>query len=202
MNKQISNRVNKNIIAIASLFLALTFFLPVSSFALMIERSAEELAQDAKVIVQGEVKNVRSYKGINGVIYTRALVMVNDVIKGKNIKKNITVEYEGGEVGDVGVWVEDEPSLEKGERALLFLTNSFWRKNVYYIVGGVLGKYAICSDDTVRIGSSCDENNETDKDINEEEIQNSEELPFMETENTEETKQTLDELLNTIGSAK
>jgi len=202
MNKQISNGVNKNIIAIASLFLALTFFLPVSSFALMIERSAEELAQDAKVIVQGEVKNVRSYKGINGVIYTRALVMVNDVIKGKNIKKNITVEYEGGEVGDVGVWVEDEPSLEKGERALLFLTNSFWRKNVYYIVGGVLGKYAICSDDTVRIGSSCDENNETDKDINEEEIQNSEELPFMETENTEETKQTLDELLNTIGSAK
>ena len=202
MNKQISNGVNKNIIAIASLFLALTFFLPVSSFALMIERSAEELAQDAKVIVQGEVKNVRSYKGINGVIYTRALVMVNDVIKGKNIKKNITVEYEGGEVGDVGVWVEDEPSLEKGEQVLLFLTNSFWRKNVYYIVGGVLGKYAICSDDTVRIGSSCDENNETDKDINEEEIQNSEELPFMETENTEETKQTLDELLNTIGSAK
>ena len=202
MNKQISNRVNKNIIAIASLFLALTFFLPVSSFALMIERSAEELAQDAKVIVQGEVKNVRYYKGINGVIYTRALVMVNDVIKGKNIKKNITVEYEGGEVGDVGVWVEDEPSLEKGEQVLLFLTNSFWRKNVYYIVGGVLGKYAICSDDTVRIGSSCDENNETDKDINEEEIQNSEELPFMETENTEETKQTLDELLNTIGSAK
>jgi len=165
MNKQISNGVNKNIIAIASLFLALTFFLPVSSFALMIERSAEELArldsarlaQDAKVIVQGEVKNVRSYKGINGVIYTRALVMVNDVIKGKNIKKNITVEYEGGEVGDVGVWVEDEPSLEKGEQVLLFLTNSFWRKNVYYIVGGVLGKYAICPDDTVRIGSSCDE---------------------------------------------
>ena len=157
MNKQISNGVNKNIIAIASLFLALTFFLPVSSFALMIERSAEELAQDAKVIVQGEVKNVRYYKGINGVIYTRALVMVNDVIKGKNIKKNITVEYEGGEVGDVGVWVEDEPSLEKGEQVLLFLTNSFWRKNVYYIVGGVLGKYAICSDDTVRIGSSCEE---------------------------------------------
>ena len=140
MNKQISSGVNKNIIAIASLFLALTFFLPVSSFALMIERSAEELTQGAKVIVQGEVKNVRYYKGINGVIYTRALVMVNDVIKGKNIKKNITVEYEGGEVGDVGVWVEDEPSLEKGEQVLLFLTNSFWRKNVYYIVGGVLGK--------------------------------------------------------------
>ena len=149
--------MNKNIIAIAFLFLALTFFSPASSFALMIEKSAEELAQDAKVIIQGEVKSVRSYKGINGVIYTRASVVVNDVIKGKNIKKNITVEYEGGEVGDVGVRVEDEPTLEKGEQVLLFLTNSFWRKNVYYIVGGVLGKYAICSDDTVRIGSSCEE---------------------------------------------
>ena len=149
--------MNKNIIVIASLFLALTFFSPISSFALMIEKSAEELSQDAKVIIQGEVKSVRSYKGINGVIYTRASVVVNDVIKGKNIKKNITVEYEGGEVGDVGVRVEDEPTLEKGEQVLLFLTNSFWRKNVYYIVGGVLGKYAICPDDTVRIGSSCEE---------------------------------------------
>jgi len=149
--------MNKNIIVTASLFLALTFFSPISSFALMIERNAAELAQDAKVIIQGEVKSVRSYKGINGVIYTRASVLVSDVIKGKNIKKNITVEYEGGEVGDVGVRVEDKPSLEKDEQVLLFLTNSFWRKNVYYIVGGVLGKYAICSDDTVRIGSSCEE---------------------------------------------
>ena len=202
MNKQISNGVNKNIIAIASLFLALTFFLPVSSFALMIERSAEELAQDAKVIVQGEVRSVKSYKGINGVIYTRASVMVNDVIKGKNIKKNITVEYEGGEAGDIGVRVEDEPSLEKGEQVLLFLTNSFWRKNVYYIVGGVLGKYAICPDDTVMIGSSCDEGDETA--TNEEVVQAPEE-GTLDTEtfnNTGETKQTLDELLSEIGNTK
>ena len=131
----------------------------------MVETSAAELArldparlaQDAKIIVRGEVKSVRSYKGINDVIYTRASVLVSDVIKGKNIKKNITVEYEGGEVGDIGMRVEDEPTLEKGEQVLLFLTNSFWRKNVYYIVGGVLGKYAICTDDTVRIVSSCEE---------------------------------------------
>ena len=155
--------MNKNILVIASLFLALIFFSPVSSFALMIEKSAEELAQDAKMIIQGEIRSVRSYIGINCVSYTRASVLVSDVIKGKNIKKNITVEYEGGEVGDIGVWVEDEPTLEKGEQVLLFLTNSFWRKNVYYIVGGVLGKYAICTDDTVRIGSSCDEGDDDEE---------------------------------------
>ena len=109
---------------------------------------------EAKIIVQGEVKSVKSYKGINDIIYTRASVLVSDVFKGKIAKKNITVEYRGGEVGNVGLSVEDEPSLEKGERVLLFLTNSFWRKNVYYVVKGVSGKYAICSDDTVRVGSS------------------------------------------------
>src|SRR3989344_2346121 len=110
--------MNKNIIVAASLLLALTFFSPVKSSAMMVETSAAELArldparlaQDAKIIVRGEVKSVRSYKGINDVIYTRASVLVSDVIKGKNIKKNITVEYEGGEVGAIGVWVEDEPT--------------------------------------------------------------------------------------------
>ncbi len=169
--------MNKNIIATASLLLALTFFLPASSFALMIEKSAAELAKEAKTIVQGEVKGVKSYKGISDIIYTRATVLVSDVVKGKIAKKNITVEYEGGEIGDIGMFVEDEPSLEKGERALLFLTNSFWRKNIYYIVGGVSGKYSICPDDTVITGSSCDEENE-------------------------EERQTLDELLSEIENAE
>ena len=100
------------------------------------------------------------------------------------------------------MWVEDEPTLEKGERVLLFLTNSFWRKNVYYIVGGVLGKYAICSDDTVRMGSSCDEEDEDD--TNEEVVQAPEE-GNLDTEifnNTGETKQTLDELLSEIENTK
>ena len=128
--------------------------------------------------------------------------MVREVVKGKNIKKNITVEYEGGEVGDIGVRVEDEPTLEKGEQVLLFLTNSFWRKNVYYIGGGVLGKYAICTDDTVRIGSSCDEGDETA--TNEEVVQAPEEgnLDTETFNNAGETKQTLDELLGEIENTK
>lgn len=109
----------------------------------MTDMSVQELSQEAKIIVQGEVKSVKSYKGINDVIYTRASVLVSDVFKGKIAKKNITVEYEGGNIGNDSFWVEDEPLLEKGEQVLLFLTNSFWRKNVYYIVGGISGKYTI-----------------------------------------------------------
>lgn len=135
--------MKKITLAIAFLFLTLSFFLPANSFALMADMGTEELAKEAKIIVQGEVKSVKSYKGINDIIYTRALVSVSDVFKGKIAKKNITVEYRGGEIGRLGLSVEDEPTLEKGEQALLFLTNSFWRKNVYYIVGGVLGKYTV-----------------------------------------------------------
>ena len=135
--------MNKNITAIAFLLLILTFFSPAKSFALMADIDGSELAKEAKMIVQGEVKNVKSYKGINDVIYTRASVSVSDVFKGKIAKKNITVEYRGGEVNDIGLSIEDTLSLEKGEQVLLFLTNSFWRKNVYYIVGGISGKYTI-----------------------------------------------------------
>ena len=127
----------------AFLLLILTFFSPAKSFALMADIDGAELAKEAKMIVQGEVKSVKSYKGINDVIYTRASVSVSDVFKGKIAKKNITVEYRGGEVNDIGLSIEDTPLLEKGEQVLLFLTNSFWRKNVYYIVGGISGKYTI-----------------------------------------------------------
>ena len=174
--------MKKIILAIAFLSLALAFLSPAKSFALMADIGTAGLAKEAKIIVQGEVKSVKSYKGINDVIYTRASVSVSDVVKGKIAKKNITVEYRGGEIGDLGLFVEDTPTLEKGEQTLLFLTNSFWRKNVYYVVGGVLGKYAICPDDTVRIGSSCDESDESD--INAEE------------------NQTLDELLSEIENAE
>lgn len=167
--------------ALAFLFLALVFFSPAKSFALMEDISATELAQEAKIIVQGEVKSVRSYKGINDIIYTRASVLVSDIFKGKIAKKNITVEYRGGEIGsprsssgvagNLGLSIEDEPTLEKGEsrlmrgeQVLLFLTNSFWRKNIYYIVGGISGKYTL--------------------------------------NNTNQEKQTLDELLSEIENAE
>lgn len=135
--------MKKIISATVFLFLALAFFSPAKSFALMADIDGEDLAKEAKIIVQGEVKSIRSYKGINDVIYTRASVSVSDVFKGKIAKKNITVEYRGGEVGDLGLSIEDEPTLEKGEQVLLFLTNSFWRKNIYYIVGGISGKHTI-----------------------------------------------------------
>ena len=112
--------MNKNIIALAFLFLTLSFFSPTKSFALMADIGTAELAKEAKIIVQGEVKSVKSYKSITDVIYTRASVSVSSVVKGKIAKKNITVEYEGGEVGNIGMSVEDEPTLEKANKCFCF----------------------------------------------------------------------------------
>ena len=92
--------MKRNIIAIAFLFLALSFFSPAKSFALMADTGAAELARldsarlakEAKVIVQGEVKSVKSYKGINDIIYTRTSFSVSDVFKRKNRQE----KYNGG----------------------------------------------------------------------------------------------------------
>ena len=153
--------MKKIILAIAFLFLTLSFFSPAKSLAMTADIGAPDLAKEAKMIVRGEVKSVRSHKGINDIIYTRASVLVNEVIKGKIAKKNIIVEYKENDTDVANSFnvlaTENAPSLKQGEEVILFLTSSFWRKNVYYLVGGSSGKYAVCADNTIKTGSSCDE---------------------------------------------
>lgn len=168
--------MNKKLTITIFSLLFLLAFAPIKSFAVLNDFESSEmfsddstktLTKESKMIIKGEVKSVKSSKGINNVVYTRAYVLVNEVIKGKIAKKNIIVEYKEGEINIADSFnllelkTETAPSLKQGEEVILFLTNSFWRKNVYYLVGGSSGKYAICSDNTVKIGSSCDEENET-----------------------------------------
>lgn len=190
--------------------LFLFVFLPEKSFAntndLVVSEifnadSAKLLTKEAKIIIKGEVKSVKSSKGINNAIYVRASVLVSETLKGKISKKNITVEYKENDPDDFELLTEETPSLKQGEEVILFLTNSFWRKNVYYLVGGSSGKYAICADNTVKIGSSCDKESETI--ISDGENQDTENLvsiekPATKTKTTGETKETIDELLNEI----
>lgn len=133
------------------------------------EDSAKILTKEAKVIIKGEVKSVNLSKGINDVAYVRASVSVSETIKGKVAKKNIVVEYKKNEADSADDFEfsekENASSLKQGEEVILFLTNSFWRKNVYYLVGGFSGKYAICADDTVIVGSSCDEEKQNNDNV-------------------------------------
>ena len=115
------------------------------------------------------------------------------------------MEYREGKADDFGLFTEENPSLEQEEKVILFLTNSFWRKNIYYIVGGASGKYAVCANDTVKVGSSCDSKGETeiaDEENQDQESIVAEEEVKTETKIAESKKQTLEELLGEIKDAK
>ncbi len=199
-------------LAITVFFLLFSFVLtPTSSFAVFNDfatseifsaDSAKILTKEAKVIIKGEVKSVNLSKGINDVVYARASVSVSETIKGKVAKKNIVVEYKKGGTDSADGFdfseKENAPSLKQGEEVILFLANSFWRKNVYYLVGGFSGKYAICSDNTVIVGYSCDEEKQDDENVSDDNKSKNETTDG----STDAKKETLGELLGEIKTAE
>lgn len=205
--------MNKKFTITAFFLLFLFALAPTKSFAILNDfvyseifsaDSTKMLTKEAKIIIKGEVKSVKSSKGINDVVYTRASVLVSEIIKGKVSKKNITVEYKKDEIDTADSFESLEtasaPLLNQGEEVVLFLTNSFWRKNVYYLVGGSFGKYAICVDNTIKMGSSCSEESETtnDEQNQDTEIFYSNEKSEAETKTISDKKETLDDLLSEI----
>lgn len=199
-------------LAIAVFFLLFSSILaPTTSFAVLNDfgdseifssDSAKILTKEAKVIIKGEVKSVNLSKGINDVVYARASVSISETIKGKVAKKNIVVEYKKDETDSADDFdfseKENAPSLKQGEDVILFLTNSFWRKNVYYLVGGFSGKYAICADNTVIVGYSCDEEKQDDENVSDDNENKDENTAG----STDAKKETLGELLGEIKTAE
>lgn len=117
--------------------------------ALMEGLSIKNLVKESDVIIQGVVENVDamwSYDNKN--IYTSATIHVEQVIRGTRLRKKITVEYLGGEIGDIGMGISDSPQLFEGEEVILFLKPE-WSHNsrkhgvVYNIFGAAQGKYSI-----------------------------------------------------------
>lgn len=153
--------MKKNSFAIAFLCLMVMCFLSSQASALMIGLSTKELTKTSEIVIVGKVVKIKSYWSEDGgAIFTKAFIRVQNVIKGKVEQKKIVVEYEGGEVGEVGLAVSDMPILEKGEKVILFLEskkakNNIAIKNVYEIVGNAQGKYVVCKDGIARRGGFC-----------------------------------------------
>jgi hypothetical protein len=116
--------------------------------ATMVGLSTEDLTKASKIIVIGEVINVASHwNSDRTTILTSASILVKDVVKGEQLEQMITVEYEGGEVGDIGLKVSDTVPLVTGEEVLLFLkSEQDTGANNYSIVGRAQGKYIISKD--------------------------------------------------------
>jgi hypothetical protein len=115
--------------------------------------STEELTRSSDAVVVGGVEDVESHWTQDGTsIFTTALVGVEEVVRGVVIQQMVTVEYEGGEIGEIGLKVSDVAPLERGERVLLFLKSGKSKRDgsVYNIVGKAQGKYLIGKDEIAR----------------------------------------------------
>lgn len=128
---------------VISIFVLLLFSMPAE--ALMKGLSTEELTGEADVIIEGDVMQVSSYWNDDHTsIYTEAVVVVNEPIKG-SAATLIRVRHEGGEVGNVGLKISDMESFQNGERVLVFLKSdqNKIKEDVYVPVGKAQGKYRI-----------------------------------------------------------
>jgi len=100
----------------------MTFSIPSVSSAVMLGIPTEELAGTSEIVVAGEVKNVGTHWSNDGTtLITRAVIINRDTIKGRSTQRQIIVEYDGGEIGDIGLKVSDMATLKAGERVILFL---------------------------------------------------------------------------------
>lgn len=126
----------------------------VESGAIMRGLSTEELAADSEVVIEGEVLDVIPQWSSDGsTIFTSVTVSKQDVIKGSDDNENIVVlEHDGGEVGNMGLRVSDEPSFKRGEKVILFLKQGKSKKDgiTRNISGRAQGKYTVDEDGIAR----------------------------------------------------
>jgi hypothetical protein len=143
-------------LARAAITLLLTLALAPPADAVMIGMSTEALTREADVVVEGSVGAVRSFWNAEHTkILSRAEVAVGEVVRGTSAGSTVVVEYEGGEVGGLGMRVSDVEPFAAGERVLLFLKRlpqPAPGTEAHGLVGLAQGKYVIGRDRVARKG--------------------------------------------------
>jgi len=110
--------------------------------ALMIALTTEDLVSHASLVVVGTVEDVTSYPPDgSGMVYSEAKVRVSDAVVGATSEEVVTVRYMGGEYGELGVAVEDQPTFALSEDVVLFLAPA--TGGSYQCPDGVQSKYAV-----------------------------------------------------------
>ena len=123
------------------------------SISIMRGMGTSELTSLSDLVIRGNVESVQSYwSSDHTTIITQAVIVYNTVIRGTTREKKITVEYEGGEVGDTGLRVSDSAEIKTGEDVVLFLKGGKSRRagQAFRIVGKAQGKYTVGSDGIAR----------------------------------------------------
>lgn len=143
-------------LSLAAVFLSLALAAAPPAHAIMIGLSTEALTREADLVVEGAVGAVRSFWNEEHTkILSRAEVAVVEVVRGESVATTVVVEYEGGEVGRLGMRVSDVEPFAAGERVLLFLQRlppPVSGSAAHRLVGLAQGKYVIGADRVARKG--------------------------------------------------
>ncbi|MCX6841870.1 MAG: T9SS type A sorting domain-containing protein [candidate division WOR-3 bacterium] len=150
----------RNVTAIALLCLAVWTAAP----ALMMQMSQSDIVAQSDLIVAGSVvKTASHWNQDHSAIYTDATIFVTDCQKDvtHSCGVEVIVRVPGGEVGEIGMVVEDMPRFEVGEQATLHLAHTT-EPGIYSLVGGWQGKtggvdsyYSYSYSGLKRIPASC-----------------------------------------------
>jgi len=122
-----------------------------ASLAIMTKASMADLAAGSTGIVQGKVTSVTSQWDTEGkTIFTYVTVAVNRWLKGTGAKA-VTIRIPGGEVGDVGLWVEDTPVFREGQDVITFLEPS-GEESVMKVKAMFQGKFTVENGKVIEAG--------------------------------------------------
>ena len=124
-----------------------------SAVALMEALSISTLVKASTSIIRGEVIDTEAMWNESGdQIVTRATIRVQSDFKRQVSEELVTVEYLGGEVGEIGMMVSDSPQMFTGEEVIIFLepSEASTDQQRFHVVGSAQGKFSLEEDGMVR----------------------------------------------------
>ncbi len=125
---------------------ALLFGTSGTGYALLEQKELTDLTIAADEIIIGTVDDQYVAFVDENIIHTFSEVFVEYSFLGAApSSRSIVVETAGGEIGDLGLWVEDQPVINVGERVVLFL-NGNEERGTFTINNHVQGKYTMDED--------------------------------------------------------
>jgi hypothetical protein len=125
--------------------------------AIMVTMSVQKLTRQADAIIEGVVEDVRSeWSEDNSIIQSVVTLRVQETLKGDIQDGRILIQYPGGQVGEIGLKVEDMPTFRKNEKVLVFMQSLTKISNlkssptvrqtalaVFGVLGGAQGKFSV-----------------------------------------------------------
>lgn len=133
------------------------------ALAIMRPISTEELALRSDLVVEGTTGAVRSYwNAAHTRIFSSVDIAIAEVVRGESAAQTVTVQYLGGQVGELVLQVEDMEPFAGGERVVLFLTRNDGSVSPfadrtsapggYSLVGSSQGRFVVGADKVARKG--------------------------------------------------